>query len=262
MSVVALLMSSASASAASDSFWSNFYVSVFGGAAAGTGSVDATGVLLWDPENNCTTLLDPEYCAQTTYDMTGTVGRGLAGGVAIGTNLGPNMRGEAEMSFAHLSTNTTFTQSTIFDPEAPGNPSNFSSSGSAMDQLNATFMFGNIWYDVPLGPQVTGYVGGGAGFARVSGMFSAPITGTGGAPSTNLSLVAEGFAPAVQVGAGITYDIAPNIRVDFGYRFKEAFGVAVGPAPSFDSSLIDASGSKSMNLGVHVLQVGLSFALN
>ena len=183
--------------------------------------------------------------------MNGVVGNGFVGGTAIGTTFGPNTRGELELSFASLGTTTT---TTFWDPE-------FSSltSGKKMDGLSATFMFGNIWYDIPLGNQLTGYLGGGGGFAHAMGTFSAPFTGR--IPS-DLSLTVNGFAPAVQVGGGVTYAITPKITLDFGYRFKEAFGLPVQEASTFDQSLTNVTHSTSMNLGVHVVQVGLMFSLD
>lgn len=228
--------------------WSNFYVSVFGGAAAGNGSVTAHGVDSdYDTECNVYSPSDPEYCI---FDMNGTVGSGLFGGLAFGTTFGPSMRGEAELSFAHLGTTTS---TNFWDPE---NSTNTPGTGSG--SLDATFMFGNIWYDIPLGDQLSAYVGGGAGFAHATGTFPASFTGR--IPS-DLSLNVNGFAPAVQIGGGLTFTVAPKVTLDLGYRFKEAFGLPVTEASSYDTSLTSTH-STSMNLGVHVFQVGVNFALN
>lgn len=246
-SVIALFMSIGQAVAAPPTFWSNFYVSAFGGGAVGTGSVTAYGENHFDPECAVVTS-DPEFC---TFDMTGLVGGGMVGGTAIGMMFAPNMRGEVELSFARLGTSTT---TNFWDPEF-----STTTSSKTMDSLTATFVFGNIWYDFPIGEQLSGYIGGGAGFAHGMGTFSAPSSGR--VPS-DLSLTVNGFAPAVQVGGGITYQVAPKITLDFGYRFKEAFGLPVSQASSFDSGLTNVTNSSSINLGVHVVQVGLMFALD
>ena len=218
-SVLATLISTTAASAAPPGMWSNFYVSVFGGPAMGVGSVSAHG---FDPECGPS---DPEFCVM---DMTGTVGSGFLGGAAVGTTLAPNTRAELEFSLANLATSTT---TSVFDPEhstTAGGPN----SGSLM----STFMFGNIWYDIPISPQLTGYLGGGAGFAHGSGTFNAPIT----TPLTSdMSLSVNGFAPAVQVGGGVSFAVTPTVTIDFGYRFKEAFGLPVTTAPSFISTQLD-----------------------
>lgn len=249
--------------------WSNFYVSVFGGAAAGNGSVSASGEQFsyYDPEN-CTfgsPYTDPEYCVDTLYNMIGSVGSGFLGGAAIGTTIGPNTRAELETSFGNFGTTTNWTQTGTYDPEAtffdPENPG-FTNTGSSKDSLTAMFVFGNIWYDIPLGNQLSAYVGGGAGFAHASGQFSAAIAPPGEYPTSNLSLTVNGFAPAVQVGAGLTFAVAPKVTLDLGYRFKEAFGLPVTESSTFDQSLFNVTHSTSMNLGVHVFQVGVNFALN
>jgi opacity protein-like surface antigen len=239
-SVLLLAMSAGAAQAQSFSL-TNFYVSVFGGGASGLGSVSASG---YDPECG----VDPEWCF---YEMEGNVGPGLAGGVAIGTLLVDNLRGEVELSFAALGTTT---DTTTWDPEAI-----LIDTGTATDSLTAMFLFGNIWYDIPIANQFTAYVGGGAGVANAGGLFSAPITSP--YPS-DLSLSVGGFAPAVQVGGGVEYAVAPNVTLGFGYRFKQAFGLPVSQASTFSSTLENVTNSTSMNLGVHVFQVGISFAIN
>ena len=72
-------------------------------------------------------------------------------GVAVGTHLMPNLRGEVELSYSHREVTGTFSSS----------GSNYSDAGS----FSTAYLLGNLWYDLDLGNGFTPYLGGGLGVA-------------------------------------------------------------------------------------------------
>jgi opacity protein-like surface antigen len=78
--------------------------------------------------------------------------------------------------------------------------------------VNALFVLANLWIDVPVGEVVRPYIGGGVGMGRLS----VDISTTGG--DSIIDDADWGFA--YQLGAGLAFDLTPNLAVDVGYRFK------------------------------------------
>lgn len=237
------------ASAASNMVWTNFYLSVFGGAASAVGTVDSVAQQTYDPE---------DWTATT--ELLSSLGHGAYGGLAIGTEIAPGLRGEVELSTAHLGTSTSWTQD-VLDPEAA------SYFGSSTGSLDASFVLANIWYDVPGQMSFTPYFGGGVGFADLHGSFTASPTNATFDPEGGLfQFDVNQVAPAAQVGFGARMEVAPNITLDVGYRYKGTFGPTpkLSETPSAGGVTVTSSGKGSGNsswIGVNVFQVGLDFKL-
>jgi opacity protein-like surface antigen len=82
---------------------------------------------------------------------------------------------------------------------------------------NAQFILGNLWVDLPIDEVIRPYVGGGIGFGRLDMDMNATWT-VSGAEYSVIDDSDWGFA--YQVGAGVAFDITPNIAIDVGYRYK------------------------------------------
>lgn|GEM_PF-2559409 len=237
------------ASAASNMVWTNFYLSVFGGAASAVGTVDSVAQQTYDPE---------DWTATT--ELLSTLGHGGYGGLAIGTEIAPGLRGEVELSTAHLGTSTAWRQD-VSDPEAAY------STGSSTGSLDASFVLANIWYDIPSTMSFTPYIGGGVGFADLHGSFTASPTDATFDPEGGMfQFDVNQVAPAAQIGLGARMQLTPSISLDIGYRYKGTFGPTskLSETPPADGVTVTSSGKGTGNsswIGVNVFQVGLDFKL-
>lgn len=86
-----------------------------------------------------------------------------------------------------------------------------SGSTNAKGDLGVLAVMGNLWYDIPLSKHIQPYLGGGAGYARVSlNDFRTP--GTSGTNGTDTVF-------AWQVGAGLDFPLTKRITASIGYRY-------------------------------------------
>lgn len=153
-------------------------------------------------------------------------------GAAVGARFTDNLRGEVEVSTGSFS----LTDVTISGGPAP----NYDGDTYAVTDGSAstTYLLGNLWFDLDTGSGFTPYVGGGvgAGFVSASGNFGGPL---------DLS----GWGLAYQVGAGVKVDVAENIALDLGYRWKAIV----------DADLTGGGDDAIGDLSSHVVQAGLTF---
>jgi OmpA-OmpF porin, OOP family len=108
-------------------------------------------------------------------------------------------------------------------------------STGTLDFDHQTFsVLANVWYDFALGG-VNPYIGGGIGWAdtELEGDYFGGVTGP-------FEFSDDGFA--WQLGAGINFDVSPNMKLGVGYRFFQAPEVTVGSlyAPNSATSEIDS----------------------
>lgn len=158
---------------------------------------------------------------------------GFVVGAAVGWRINDAFRVEGEVSYARYKTDSY----------------SYTCCGGGTDpasgDLSATYLLANAWADVARFGQATAYVGGGLGAAYVT----ADTTFDG---STGWGYGKGEWGFAGQLGAGVTYAIAQNIDLDFGYRFKAVTDI------DFD----DADGDKDYftggNLYTHNLQFGIT----
>jgi opacity protein-like surface antigen len=162
----------------------SWYVSIFGG---------------WSLPDDLDVDFDGPYSTEfsASIDLDG----GFMAGIAAGGRFTPWLRADGELS-GHWH---DFSDDEVLE----------TSGGYAYNlegDVNALFVLANLWVDIPVGEVIRPYIGGGAGMGRLDADFST----TAGASVVDDS--DWGFA--YQLGAGIAFDLTPNMVVDVGYRFK------------------------------------------
>ncbi|WP_378944763.1 outer membrane protein [Mesorhizobium sp. ANAO-SY3R2] len=163
-----------------------WYVSLFGGAS-----------LAHDVK---TVVNGAAYSLDYSLDLN----TGFVIGGAIGRRINDAFRVEGELSYARYKANSY----------TDWKGDTYSASG----HLSATYLLANVWADVARFGQATIYAGGGLGAAYVTA-------------DTDFNGIGWGYGKgewgvAGQLGAGVTYAVAQNIDLDFGYRFKAVSGIA------------------------------------
>jgi opacity protein-like surface antigen len=158
-----------------------------------------------------------------TFDSNSDTGFVIAGAVGYNlTSVAPGLRVEAEVSFRQNSNDGTWLTST-----------GLTSSGPLDFDHQATAVMANVWYDFDIGG-FRPYVGGGIGWADVE------LDGTFvGASLPALDVSDDGFA--WQLGAGVNFQISPNVQLGVGYRYFQAPEVTVfAPfAPNLSSGEVE-----------------------
>ncbi|MDC9824029.1 outer membrane beta-barrel protein [Devosia sp. ZB163] len=158
-------------------------------------------------------------------------------GAAVGVRITDNLRGEVEVSTGSLGLNDVTISG---GPAAPvdGSVALPLTDGSA----STTYLLGNVWFDIDTGAGFTPYVGAGVGvgFVSADAVIGAPL---------NASVDLSGWGLAYQVGAGVKIDVADNIALDLGYRWKAIVDAEV-----------EGNGNDAVaDYGSHVVQAGLTF---
>lgn len=156
---------------------------------------------------------------------------GFVVGGAVGMRINDMFRVEGELSYARYKANT-YDEGIFHGYPADGD-------------LSATYLLANVWADVAQFGDAKLYVGGGIGAAYVT------ADTTWGGHEYGYGSGGWGFAG--QAGAGVTYALAQNIDLDFGYRFKAVSAV------DFDSSRDSAAEFSNGKLNSHNLQLGVTF---
>jgi opacity protein-like surface antigen len=190
---------------------SGWYVSVFGGAN-------------WNTDHSISAATAATPNADTlTWSADGDTGFVVGG--AIGLNLNqvtPGLRAEVEVGYRQ--SNVDGLWSTFTFP--------LGTSSGTIDYDFSTFsVLANVWYDFDLGG-VKPYVGGGIGWANAKADGS--IAG-----GTTLAFDFEDDGFAWQLGAGINFDISPNMKLGVGYRYFEGPDVGVSLSSSTATGDLD-----------------------
>ena len=174
----------------------DFYASVFGGYSLG--DVTTEGEL-----------------SGYNFDVTAEGESGYILGLTVGTTVAPNIRAEAEVSYAAYAVDTLAIS--------------YSGGGYDIDaseadvSTTATYLLANVWYDIPNvagGSGIAPYVGGGVGYGVLTGKVD-----DGG----EVDLFDDAGGIAFQIGAGIQVPVGAGM-IDVGYRFK---GVTGGETDNF-----------------------------
>jgi opacity protein-like surface antigen len=187
---LALLAASAPAQAGN-----GWYVSLTGGANWQTDEGFSASTAAFD-----TLTISPD--SDAGWIIGGAVGLSL-------NNMVQGLRVEAEVAYRQNSIDGVWA-STATAPDA-----------GTLDYEHSTLsVLANVWYDFALG-DVHPYIGGGLGWAEseLDGRFVG-----GGLPVIDHS--DNGFA--WQLGAGVNFDISPNVQLGLGYRYLEAPEVNLG----------------------------------
>ncbi len=153
----------------------------------------------------------PQRTPSTTDDDLSSVklDEGFTAGVAVGTNLVPGLRAEAEYSFVNHDPKSYTIEAN--DPE-------FASGGNVDQHL----LLLNLWKDVHLG-FASVYAGGGLGIGIVDGRLENLDTDETH-DDTNAAL-------AAQFGAGVRFGLTDNWTLDASYRFKGSIGALIKGVP-------------------------------
>ncbi len=215
---LALLALSAPANAAGN----GWYVNLSGGAnwlsdEGFFNSTVATDTLTFSPDSDAGWLI------------SGAVGLSL-------NNMVQGLRVEAEVAYRQNQVNGVWTSSAVVQ------------DSGLLDYDHSTLsVMANVWYDFDLG-NVRPYIGGGVGWAEteLDGTF---IGGT--IPAINHS--DDGFA--WQLGAGVNFDISPNVQLGVGYRYFEGPEVNIGAPLAANGATGDV---ESQN---HAAVVSLTFGM-
>ena len=162
-------------------------------------------------------------------DLLYSTDSGYGLGVTVGRVVAPNIRAEVELAYSEY--------------ELDSYENDAGDSGSLPDDfadLRATYLLGNVWYDIPnvgAAGTITPYVGGGLGLGVVDySVFGADLD--------------TANALAYQIGAGVQFPVGTG-KIDAGYRYK---GTA-----SFNSELDGADVFGDVHISSHNLQVGYVF---
>jgi opacity protein-like surface antigen len=174
---------------------------------------------------------------ETVYDGTDVsvdFDLGYSLGIAVGTHVFENIRGEIELSGGSSSATEYHWDN---DDTAP-----------AEGSLTTLYLLGNLWYELDVGGRITPYIGGGigAGYATADINYDYLDQYGGWGPGDG------GIGFAYQLGFGATVDVAEGIALDLGYRYKSIVGVDfedVGPWGPHEDGVVSS----------HVLQAGLTF---
>lgn len=160
------------------------------------------------------------------FDVEVSTDAGWLLGATVGTHVFDSLRAEVELYGARRDVNG-----------ASEGPFSIDLDGT----VTTVGLLGNLWVDFDTGSGFTPYIGGGLGV----GYIHAESPGAG--PVSPLD--ADGVGLAYQLGAGVQVDVADNIALDLGYRWK---GV---------SAEISGDGTEDVvaHAGSHVVQVGLTF---
>jgi opacity protein-like surface antigen len=198
--LVALTLAAPAANAAG----SGWYVSLSGGA----NWVDDSSFALVNTVPSTTTFTLATN-ADTGWVVAGAIGYSLSGVM-------PGLRVEAEVGYRENQIDGTFLTSITAGPTTDSGP---------VDADHQTFsVLANVWYDFDVGG-FKPYLGGGIGWAETE--FEGTYIGTVSLVNTPFSFEDSGFA--WQVGAGINFDISPNVMLGIGYRYFSGPEVTILP---------------------------------
>jgi OOP family OmpA-OmpF porin len=146
---------------------------------------------------------DIEYSGYD-YDFEADVDDGFTAGIAAGAQISEWLRGEIELSG---------------NWHDAGGDFDYTIGGYGLDvdgDVDALFVLGNVWWDIPVGEVFRPYLGGGLGFGRLSVDISADTVA--GYDYDLFDDDAWGFA--YQLGVGVAFGFADNFGLDVGYRYK------------------------------------------
>jgi opacity protein-like surface antigen len=151
----------------------------------------------------------------------------------------PGLKVEAEVAYRQNKVDGLWT--TINDTAG-------TTDSGTLDYDHSTLsVMANVWYEFDLAG-VKPYLGGGIGWADVE--VDGAYIGTVGGP---LNFSDDGFA--WQAGAGVNFQVAPNIQLGVGYRYME--GPEVTILPPLAGNTVTGDLENDNHSGVVTLTFGL-----
>ena len=190
-------------------------------------------------------LQDQSVLGTSRTEFSTSTDTGFVLGSAVGTSLdkwAKGLRAEVEVSYRRNDLAGDWARTFIpVSGVIEGNESTFS-------------IMANVWYDIDIGSKVRPYVGGGAGWARsqLDGVQITTFAFGPVPPSVNRSGSIDTNGFAWQLGAGINYEVMPDVDLGIGYRYMDA--------PNVDAFFFGKGGKLKSNN--HAVQVSLTIGIN
>lgn len=173
---------------------------------------------------------DTTISSDSTPDAGYTLGMdmemGYTLGLAVGTEVFDNLRGEIELSVIQSQAGS-FLGYPIEDVTSTG--------------IN---LLGNLWYDIETGSGFTPYVGGGLGVGYTE------LT----SDNSDTEIHATGLV--YQLGAGVQVAMTDSFALDLGYRYK------VMPDADVGGDFVSPGTDITLDATSHVVQAGLTYTFN
>jgi len=161
--------------------------------------------------------VNPAGFTTLTWNTEADTGFIVAGAVGMYFgNVMSGLRGEVEVSW----------RSNQVDGDWRSNYSAVTpfASGTISYDHQTFAVLANVWWDIPVGGGINPYIGGGVGWADTDIEGDYVCVGGGNCVGGAFDFSEDGFA--WQLGAGINFDISPNVMLGVGYRFFQ------GPEPT------------------------------
>jgi len=168
---------------------------------------------------------------------------------AVGTSLDQWVNGlsaELEVAYRRNGIDGQWTQSSYFSDNLVD-----SVSGPIDGRISSFSILANVWYEFDAGLPVRPFLGGGLGWARTNaeGIFQS---------YTSFDETESGFA--WQLGAGVSYDLKPGMKLGLDYRFFDGPSLhslfddfnAVANAPEINPTLDNQNHALAVSLKVDI----------
>jgi opacity protein-like surface antigen len=234
----------------------DWYVSLFGGRKWGDGDVD----LIWRRHVDC----PPQSACPVDREgeLHSEVEDGWLVGGAIGTQLSENIWADIEVSHARLDTETDVEERLLGVDQSVLN----TAVDSDEDKLRELFVLANLWFGLPLSGIFSTYLGGGLGVAHVDaelGFKPSLVDGKLSSDIPSVSMEADGWSFAYQLGVGLLIGLSENVLTDIGYRLKVIPNVDLDD-PVFcdgdecDPPVVEFDADNDFDILEHVAQIGLT----
>lgn len=153
---------------------------------------------------------------------------GFIVGGAIGTTVYENLRAELEFSFI---------QAGVKSIAGSDVPDGYEATSTGYNLL------GNVWYDFVNDSSFTPYIGAGVGYGYTE------------LATDDFDGAYEASGLLYQFGAGVKFDVADNVALDLGYRYR----VLSDANTTFDGEEIGGGYEVKTNAVNHIVQAGVTF---
>jgi opacity protein-like surface antigen len=178
------------------------------GASAGNYYVNVSGGANWLHDDS---FFKTTAASDTTFSFDNNTQVGFLLSAAVGMpldNVLPGLRAEGEFAYRENDVRGFWSTSTLTGGDT-----------GPLDYQHSTYsIMANAWYDFAV-MGLNPYVGGGIGWAHTN------VDGTFVGKAGSLSESDGGFA--WQLGAGLTFNVLPNTKINIGYRYFEGPDVSI-----------------------------------
>ncbi|MGG6895233.1 MULTISPECIES: outer membrane protein [Rhizobium] len=188
-------------------------------------------------------------------------GGDFSGGLGVGYQFNDLFRADVTGDFFSDDFNGRISS----DMPCSGGAGGTSCSTKARSSFRAGSLMVNGYVDLGTVAGLTPYVGAGLGATRVSwssvnaiGSCVDGISGCGGAASVSTRYAGDSdWRMTYALMAGVAYEVAPNVKVDLGYRFSHIAGGDMFGASAADSAAGAGTMGRDGALSRHEIRIGL-----